>query len=138
MEANVKTVMHECSMLSDKGRISFGEVVGRLAGAGVERYHADLAAAGKTYYLPDGSAERVHGTALAREPAELFSAADVEAAIRAIQAGAIKYREFCERIASAGCVGYLVSIVGKRAVYYGRSGDLHVEWFPGAQPSGAP
>jgi hypothetical protein len=27
-----------------------------------------------------------------------------------------------------------VSLAGRRAVYYGRTGDEHVEWFPGAKP----
>ena len=61
-----------------------------------------------------------------------FSATGVEAAVRAVQAGAIPYRTFCERVVAAGCVGYHVSIVGRRVVYYGRTGDSHVEWFPGA------
>jgi uncharacterized protein YbcV (DUF1398 family) len=50
-----------------------------------------------------------------------------------IQAQKIKYREFCVRIADAGCVGYLVSLVGRRAVYYGRSGESYVEPFPTAK-----
>jgi uncharacterized protein YbcV (DUF1398 family) len=46
----------------------------------------------------------------------------------------IAYREFCRQIADAGCVGYFVSLAGPRAVYYGRTGDERVEWFPGAKP----
>jgi len=69
-------------------------------------------------------------------PARAFSAAGVDAAVRAIQAQKIQYREFCERIAAAGCVGYTVSLTGRRAVYYGRTGESHVEMFPGtASPS---
>ena len=48
-------------------------------------------------------------------------------------AQAIKYREFCDRIAASGCVGYFVSFAGHRAAYYGRTGDTYVEWFPGAK-----
>ncbi len=54
--------------------------------------------------------------------------------MRAVQGGRIRYREFCARIAAAGCVGYFVSIPGRRAVYYGRTADSHTEWFPGAAP----
>lgn len=32
-----------------------------------------------------------------------------------------------------GCVGYHVSLAGRRAVYYGRSGETHVEQFPPAK-----
>ena len=63
-----------------------------------------------------------------------FSAEGVEKAVRAIQRQQIAYREFCRLIADAGCVGYFVSLAGRRAVYYGRTGDEHVEWFPGAKP----
>ena len=58
----------------------------------------------------------------------------VEKAVRAIQRQEIAYREFCRQIAGAGCVGYFVSLTGRRAVYYGRTGDEHVQWFPGAKP----
>ena len=66
-------------------------------------------------------------------PAMSFSAQGVEAAVRAAQAGNIAYKTFCERVLASGCVGYHVSIAGQRVVYYGRTGDSHVEWFPGAK-----
>jgi uncharacterized protein YbcV (DUF1398 family) len=62
---------------------------------------------------------------------EDFSAEGVEKAVRAIQRQEIGYRKFCRLIADAGCVGYFVSLTGRRAVYYGRTGDEDVEWFPG-------
>jgi uncharacterized protein YbcV (DUF1398 family) len=57
----------------------------------------------------------------------------VEQAVRATQRGEIRYREFCRRIAAAGCVGYFVSLAGRRAVYYGRTIDTYVERFPDAR-----
>ena len=133
MDAHVKDVVREMSEASDEERITFPEVVKALMEAGIERYHADLLAGRKTYYLPDGDFEdvevhKVGGAALQ------FSAEGVEKAVRAIQRQAIAYREFCRQIADAGCVGYFVSLAGRRAVYYGRTGDEHVEWFPGAKP----
>jgi hypothetical protein len=62
-------------------------------------------------------------------PPPVFSAEGMEKAIRSIQGEEIRYREFCRRIAAAGCVGYLVNLAGHRAVYYGRTEDAHVEWF---------
>jgi uncharacterized protein YbcV (DUF1398 family) len=100
---------------------------------GIERYHADLVADRKTYYLPNGDFEEVE-VHKAKGAAMKFSAEGVEKAVRAIQRQEIPYREFCRRIADAGCVGYFVSLAGRRAVYYGRTGDEHVEWFPGAKP----
>jgi uncharacterized protein YbcV (DUF1398 family) len=133
MGAHVKDVVREMSRASDEERITFPEVVRALMEVGVERYHADLVAGRKTYYLPDGafaetSTDKVGVAALK------FSAEGVEKAVRAIQRQQIAYREFCRLIADAGCVGYFVSLVGRRAVYYGRTGDEHVEWFPGAKP----
>ena len=51
---------------------------------------------------------------------------------RLIQAGRTKYLTFCRQIMEAGCVGYLVSMQGRCAVYYGRSGETYVEPFPSA------
>jgi uncharacterized protein YbcV (DUF1398 family) len=140
MNAHAKLAMSEkareaarwATEASDAERVAFPQVVQMLAAAGVERYHADLVASTKTYYMPDGAFEslRCHSVA---PPAANFEAKGVEAAVRAIQAQTIKYREFRDRIAAAGCVGYFVTLAGGRAVYYGRTGDEHVEWFPGAK-----
>ena len=133
MDAGVKDVVREMSRASDEERITFPEVVKALMEAGIERYHADLVAGRKTYYLPDGDFEEVD-VDKAGGAARGFSPEGVEKAVRAIQRQDIAYREFCRRIADAGCVGYFVSLAGRRAVYYGRAGDEHVEWFPGAKP----
>lgn len=132
MDARIIGVMQECTESSDQERITFPEVVTKLIAAGVERYHADLVRAEKTYYLPDGGSLVVATRAVHGQPASTFSAAGVEAAVRAVQSGKIKYIEFCEHIMAAGCVGYFVSLAGRRAVYYGRGGDNHVELFPAA------
>jgi uncharacterized protein YbcV (DUF1398 family) len=132
MQPDVIEIMQECTEASDQERISFPEVVMKLARAGVERYHADLLRAEKVYYLPSGESHRVRAAQLETLPPSEFAAADVAAAVRAIQQRKIQYREFCELIARAGCVGYMVSLAGRRAVYYGRAGDSYVEPFPAA------
>lgn len=132
MDADVIEVMQECTDASDQERVTFPEVVRKLAQAGVERYHADLLRAEKIYYLPSGESHRVQALDVQTNPATAFTASGVEAAIRAIQLQTIQYREFCNRIARAGCVGYMVSLAGRRAVYYGRTGESHVELFPNA------
>lgn len=133
MDSHVKAVLREMSEASDEERITFPEVVKALMDVGIERYHTDLVAARKTYYLPNGDFEETQSHK-ADGAALMFSAEGVEKAVRAIQRQEIAYREFCRRIADAGCVGYFVSLAGRRAVYYGRTGDQHVEWFPGAKP----
>ena len=130
MDGRVKAAMIECTEASDEERTTFAEVVVKLIDAGFERYHVDLVRGEKTYYLPDGKFETVPGMGFGNAIAREFSAAGVEAAIKDIQAGGIQYRTFCRRIAEAGCVGYIVSLVGKQAVYYGRTGAHHVEPSP--------
>lgn len=132
MDARVMDVVRECTESSDQERVTFPQVVTKLMAAGIERYHADLVRAEKTYYLPDGDSLVVATRAVGGQPASAFSAAGVEAAVRAVQSGEIKYIEFCEHVMAAGCAGYFVSLAGRRAVYYGRSGDNHVELFPAA------
>lgn len=124
-------VIEECTRASHEERITFGEVVGRLIAAGVERYHVDLVRGESTYFMPDGRSHRVSYEAIEARPADAFSADGVFAAVRSIQAGRTKYLTFCRQIMEASCVGYLVSMQGKHAVYYGRSGETYVEPFPG-------
>jgi uncharacterized protein YbcV (DUF1398 family) len=132
MDPAITAVMDACTIGSDDERLTFPQVIMQLMAAGVERYGADLSRSEKIYYLPDGTSHRVPCRQVAQQPALAFSPAGVEAAIRAIQVRSITYREFCSRIASAGCIGYVVSLAGRRAVYFGRTGDLHVEHFPAA------
>jgi uncharacterized protein YbcV (DUF1398 family) len=124
-------VIEECTRASHEERITFGEVVGRLIAAGVERYHVDLIRGESTYFMPDDPSHRVTYKPVDTRPADAFSADGVLAAVRSIQAGRTKYLTFCRQIMDAGCVGYLVSMQGRRAVYYGRSGETYVEPFPG-------
>jgi uncharacterized protein YbcV (DUF1398 family) len=132
MQADVANIIQECTDASDQDRTSFPEVVMKLMQAGVERYQADLVRAEKTYYLPSGESHRTAAVPVEAVPAQPFLAHKVAAAVKAIQQNKIQYRAFCERIAEAGCVGYIVSLAGRRAVYYGRTGDSYVEPFPKA------
>lgn len=134
MDAHVTDVVREMTRASDEESLLFPQIVAALIEAGVERYHADLVMATKTYYWPDGGSETV-ACHRSSPPAAAFDAAAVEAAVRDSQQQRIRYREFCERIAAAGCAGYFVSLVGRRATYYGRTSETHVEFFPGAPPS---
>jgi uncharacterized protein YbcV (DUF1398 family) len=128
-------VARECATESAAGKIHFGEVVARLMGAGVERYHADYSRGENTYYWPDGSSCVV---SMEHEPmpsALEFSAAGVEGAVRQAQRGEIMYPEFTRQVLAAGCVGYFVQITGKCVQYFGRNGEVHTEWFPGVKRS---
>ena len=118
-----------CAADSDKG-VPFPEIVTRLMAAGFERYHTDLQRGEKTFHMPDGASHVVSCHRVAAPFGIVFSAERVREAVRAIQRREIDYMEFCARIAQAGCVGYLVSFRGARAVYYGRTAETYVELFP--------
>ena len=133
MNAQFGCIVEECSSASDESRMSFPQVVGKLMSAGVERYHADLVRSEKTYFLPGGESRVIPNDDIDRVAAAAFSAASVEAAVKAIQKGEINYKIFCARVMDAGCVGYHVHITGRRVVYYGRSGESHTEYFPGTR-----
>lgn len=124
-------VIEECTRLSfnDAG---FPEVIQRLGATGVERYTADLVRLEKTYYGISGDTA-ADALPLENPPAigGGFVEAEVRQAIAASQKREIGYAEFLRRVMAAGTVSYMVFLTGRRAVYFGRNGDFHVERFPG-------
>ncbi|MEI9994535.1 MAG: DUF1398 family protein [Rhizomicrobium sp.] len=130
MNTHAKSVAEECSKASDDGHLSFPQTLAKLAAAGIEAYYADLRRGVKVYYLPDGESIEIAGHRTAAAVAERFDAAAVETAVRLSQANAHSYEDFRGMIMAAGCPGYLVSILGRRVVYFGRTAETHVEHFP--------
>ncbi|MDO8287937.1 MAG: DUF1398 family protein [Parvibaculum sp.] len=132
MNAHAKKITQECTSASDEERLIFPDILKLLMSVGIERYRADLCRSEKAYYLPDGVSCMTPCKPVAGQIAVEFSASGIEAAVRASQAGEIKYGEFCTRIAAAGCTDYIVTLVGRSAIYYGRKGEAHIELFPAA------
>ncbi len=64
-----------------------------------------------------------------------FDAAGLRAAILDSQRHGQHYRDFTRRAMEAGVQGYIAFLRGQRVTYWGRGGDQHTEWFPGAGPS---
>ena len=124
------SVIKECTTLSLAEQITFPEVVIRLAGAGVERYIADLVGKKKLSYRKEGETHTgdlvFHGVNIPRQ----LNAAAVKQTITDIQQGRIKYKTFLRRITEAGCAHYEVFITGQKAIYFGRDGAQHIEEFP--------
>jgi uncharacterized protein YbcV (DUF1398 family) len=123
-------VMREALAGSSEGRLTFPQVVGMLVGAGVESYLVDFARGNDTFYMPDGRTHVETITLSAGPIANAFSAPDVVAAIRAAQADTIRYPEFVERMRKAGVTAYWAFLSGRKVIYFGRKGELHVEEFP--------
>jgi uncharacterized protein YbcV (DUF1398 family) len=121
-----------------EGSMPFPEIVGKLISNGVEYYHVDFATGSFTFYSASGSAVLAplifEGLPSISED---FDVAELRAAILDSQQHGQKFRAFCDRAMQAGVQGYIAYLRGKRVTYFGRQGDQHTEWFPGARPSDA-
>lgn len=117
------------------GTISFPEVVQQLIATGVEYYHVDYITQRQTCYGPQGETA-VAPLALDPLPpvAPELSVAGLKAAILDSQRHGQKFTDFSRRAVEAGVHGYYAFLRGQRVTYFGRKGDQHTEWFPGAQP----
>lgn len=129
-------VMHEMSVRSFAGTAMFPEVVMKLLQIGVESYHADLVCNKKTFYMPNGQTHCEKFDFQGPAISENFSTEMVVTAIRAIQKSEISYPEFLNQIMRAGTTHYNVFLQGKKAIYFGRKGDFHIENFPPMPESG--
>ena len=135
MNAEREAVAKSCLEASENGTMTFPQVIGALTKAGFESYVIDYRRLTGTYYLTDGD-NVVLPMDIAKAPvAAAFDTAAIQAAIKDAQSlvPGYTYRKFCTRVMGAGCAGYQVSFTGRRAVYYGRTAETHVELFPVAK-----
>jgi uncharacterized protein YbcV (DUF1398 family) len=100
---------------------------------GVESYFVDFATQKETFYLSDGQAHMETMSLAVGPVAEEFSSEGIVAAIRGAQADTIRYPEFVKRSTGAGVIGYWAFLTGKKVVYFGRKGEMHVEESPRAK-----
>jgi uncharacterized protein YbcV (DUF1398 family) len=118
------------------GSIPFPEVVRRLIETGVEYYQVDYVALQKRFYSAAGE---MVTTPIPYEGlpavAANFDASALRVAILDSQRNGQHFRDFTRRAMQAGVQGYIAFLRGQRVTYWGRGGDQHTEWFPGAGPS---
>jgi uncharacterized protein YbcV (DUF1398 family) len=121
---------------SENDTMTFPEGVKMLMEGGFDGYAVDFRRGTRTYYVAGGEALELETARLSVPVAERFDVAVVKDAIREAQqmVPGYSYKKFCAKVMGAGCAGYLVSFPGKRVVYYGRTGEIHTEYFPGAKP----
>jgi uncharacterized protein YbcV (DUF1398 family) len=135
MNTQLKTIAQNCKDAAENNTMTFPEIVGTLTESGFESYIVDFRRQSAAYYLPsDESVEfKTHATGV--PVAAAFDPAALGAAIREAQnlVPGYTYKGFCAKAKAAGCAGYIVSFSGKRAVYFGRTGETHVEYFPGSR-----
>jgi uncharacterized protein YbcV (DUF1398 family) len=137
MNAQQAQVIQGCVQGGLSGELAFPEIVRRLAEIGVERYHADYSRQEVTCYFPDGDSLVVAASHPSHPTAAEFSPSAIEAAVRQSQRNEQTYLDFIHKTKGAGCVGYFVQIIGRRAIYFGRNGESHVEHFPPAPVNAA-
>jgi uncharacterized protein YbcV (DUF1398 family) len=130
MNETTRAIIQSTFDASNQGSIHFGQVIGQLAGAGVESYHVDYRSGRTTYYLPDGSTADLTFERPAHGIADAFDGDSVRAAILGAQQGRVMYPEFKKLSQRAGCVSYTVWIAGRHVTYLGRRGETHAERFP--------
>lgn len=132
MDAERIDIAERCLAAAHDGSLSFPEIVGTLIEAGFEGYIVDYRRNTTAYYLPDGDSVLLEMPRHEGGVAAEFNAAGVEACVREAQANApgYTYAGFCRKAKAQGCAGYIVSFLGRRVVYFGRSAETHVELFP--------
>lgn len=132
MDAQRIAIAEACLNAALDRSMAFPEVVGTLIAAGFEGYMVDYRRSTTTYFLPDGDNvvlehRRSEGTVAAQ-----FDQAGVASQVRWAQADPpdYSYEAFCSNVKAVGCAGYIVSFSGRRALYFGRTAETHVEHFP--------
>lgn len=140
MTVNWKDLARSCLEGAESAGMTFPQIVGALMAAGFDGYAVDLRRATATYYLRNGETVEFEAARTTEPVAERFDAAVVKQAIGEAQAlvPGYTYKGFCAKVAVAGCAGYLVSFLGRRVLYYGRTAETHTEYFPGTQPAATP
>jgi uncharacterized protein YbcV (DUF1398 family) len=132
LDTRQQAIARQCLEAAESGTMTFPQVVGALMAADFDGYFVDLRLGRATYYLPDceGLELPTHRSAVA--VAAEFDIDVLKAAIREAQAlvPGYTYKGFCDKVKRAGCAGYLVSFLGRRVLYFGRTAETHVEHFP--------
>jgi uncharacterized protein YbcV (DUF1398 family) len=120
---------------SEANTLTFPDGIGMIAAAGFNGYLVNYLSGTRTYHHASGEVYTFQGKVYA--PVDAFDAGIVKAAIKEAQlmVPGYTYQDFCHKVTELGGVaGYLVSIVGKRVLYFGVNGETHTEYFPGTGP----
>jgi uncharacterized protein YbcV (DUF1398 family) len=140
MTTNWKDLARATLEGSESGTMTFPQSLQILMEAGFDGYAVDFRHSTRIYYMPNGEALELRTAPTPTPVAETFDASVVKDAIREAQVPApgYTYKGFCAKVAGAGCAGYVVSLLGRRVLYYGRTCETHTEYFPGTQPGVRP
>ena len=122
----------ECLNAAYDKTMSFPEIVGTLVKFGFEGYVVDYRRNTTTYFLPDGGSVVLENRPSEGSVALQFDQPGVAAQVKWAQANTpeYSYAAFCKNVKALGCAGYIVSFLGRRVLYIGRTAETHVEHFP--------
>ncbi len=132
MNNDLIKIAQTCLDGAENNTMTFPDIVGTLIKAGFESYAIDYRRSTATYFLPDGDSVVLPTQHGGSPIAATLNTAAVQSAIREAQqlAPGYTYAGFCRKVMTAGCAAYIVSFTGRRAVYFGRDAEIHVERFP--------
>ncbi|MDI7864840.1 DUF1398 domain-containing protein [Rhizobiaceae bacterium n13] len=132
MDAQKIAVARKCLEAAYDRTMAFPDIVGTLISAGFEGYAVDYRCHTTTYFLPDGDHVVLENRPSEGQVAAAFDKDGVAAQVRWAQANPpeYSYSAFCRNVKDFGCAGYIVSFLGRRVLYFGRTADTHVEHFP--------
>ena len=132
MDAQQKTIAQKCLAGSYDNTMTFPQGVQALMQAGFEGYHVDYRLNTRTFYLPSGEALSLKNPDTHPPIGKDFNASEIAAAIKWAQLNPPDYNyvDFNKRVTANGCAGYIASFLGRRVLYFGRTGETHVEHFP--------
>ena len=132
MTTNWKDLARATLEGSESGTMTFPQSLQLLKEAGFDGYAVDFRRSTRTYYMLNGKAVELKTAPTPTPVAETFDAPVLREAIREAQAlvPGYTYNGFCAKVAGAGCAGYVVSLLGRRVLYYGRTCETHTEHFP--------
>ena len=132
MNAQQTGIGESCLKATYEKTMSFPEIVGALISAGFEGYSVDYRLNTTSYFLPDGDCAILKNLPTEEKVAQSFDQPGIAAQIKWAQANLpeYSYKAFCTNVKALGCAGYIVSFLGRRVLYFGRTAETHVEHFP--------
>lgn len=132
MDAQHVSIAQDCLNAAYEKTMSFPEIVGALIKSGFEGYVVDYRRNTTTYFMPDGTNVVLENRPSEGAVASDFDQAGIVAQIKWAQSNPsdYSYAAFCKNVKALGCAGYIVSFLGRRVVYFGRTAETHVELFP--------
>lgn len=132
MDAQHAIIAQNCLDAAYDRTMAFPEIVGTLIKSGFEGYIVDYRRNTTTYFLPNGDSVVLANRPSEEQVAAQFDQPGVAAQIKWAQANPpeYSYAAFCKNVKALGCAGYIVSFLGQRVLYFGRTAETHVEHFP--------